>query len=1554
MLERKKTDNTAEPLTEQEKVISLFQFISEMNKLKQKTILNIENHPFYLKISEIHEDTDNIQIFYRDTYKEEIISQFNGILLSIHKPEYECCPEPYILFKDWLLPGWDNFRFPAEVKEYIELKEDDTQYFDNLFDYAENNKTRKEKGELEYFSDSEERVQSFEEWKKVRNEWVAAQRILQKTRALFSKLYNLYFELLREAETEEIIVANGFIYDLENRKINHPVLTRRVKLEYNPETNNIYILDTDISTELYSILFQNMDDINISVINKLREELFSHDYHPLDRNETPDYLKVLIHQLSSNSIFSENGVPQRWNRSARFLLCMDPCYIVRNRLDGTIKTIEQIIENINNTGEVPAPISNIVSGGEIEIAEDTGVVSVEEQLAAVGGESVDILLSKEANKEQLEIARRIENYNAVLVQGPPGTGKTHTIANLMGHFIAQGKSVLVTSHTKKALKVLKDKVAPGLQNLCVSILDDSNADMERSIDGITAQMAQHTSYEIKRELDMLSKQRQQVIEQLGDVRRKIFMMINQECTNIVYNGEGISPSKAAEFIVQNEKSLSYIPGKVRLNMPIPLTFDQLKNLYKSNEEITAADEDELSKGLPNPESILSPSDCSSMWNGMLAIKKQIEQLLEEKHWKMDVNSVDMHLLKIVRSYGELIISYSPEIESGIIELKHLVESLNSIKKWQCAVIVDGMKGGIYLKRWQMLVDQMNNTYAYADSLMEEQFGRGIHVTDYASLSNLKSVYSSLREQFIKNGKISKLARFLNKEYNLALSLVTFGGKELSSAEDCDIVLHLIELNEMRNQCAIYWDELFTSQDEIPKFNDFNSSRPEEQAKAYVIAIEKYLKWYEVEYPRIVAKLNELSISSDMLFDKDELDSEQTELEKIICISQNDIPSLCDLCIFMNRLTQYQKQLEQTKKILKSGRRIDSQICQELYDALTDRKIDVYAERFVTLTKVYDKYKLQTERIEMLNILDSVAPEWAEAIRLRSGIHGICSVPHDIEDAWKWKQYYGIIEEITAQPFHVLQEESKRLSKEYRIVTAKYAEKSGWYQLLRRTEADINMKQALQGWKMTMKRIGKGTGKKAPELRAKARELMIYCQKAVPGWIMPMNRALDSLDPKKNRFDIIIIDEASQSDISSLAILYMGKKLIIVGDDKQVSPLAVGIESEKLSAIEEMYIKDKIPNSHLYTAKTSIYDIAATTFQPLMLREHFRCVPDIIGFSNMLSYNYKIKPLREASSSSILPAVVNYRVFDGKRLGTIKSNVNEAKAIVALMRACMEQPEYENKTFGVISLLGDLQVKIIQQMIEQKIEAKNIISRNILCGNSANFQGDERDVIFLSLVDSGNENGTPIRLQSYGSDDAYRKRYNVAASRAKDQLWIVDSLDPANDLKPGDIRKTLIEYSMDPQASKIKHMEIEAHAESPFETAVASALTDRGYHLVQQWEVGAYRLDMVAVCGDKTVAIECDGERWHSGEDKIREDMERQTILERLGWHFIRIRGSEFYRNPEQSINRVVEELAQYDIFPEQVAEATIQENTSELLERVKKRAAILLLEDENKELQKYQ
>lgn len=1536
-------------LTEQSKAIALFQFIKELNKLKQKAILNVKDYLWSFALSNIPDDPDNITVFYRDRVEDES-ADVGSVLLSVHKPEFQSCPEPDEILVQWLKTGWDNYRLPVAVKDTLPIEgvRTDREMPQNPFDEQESAQlafgtdaiAEGEETQV-HFADDEQRVNAYNSWLELRSAWVEKQKITEKTRNLFTDLYRLYFELQRDSETMEIIAANGILCDRDKPDLCHPVLTHRVKLNYDADDNTVYIEDTNVSSELYSIAFQMMEDVNLSAINVLSNDLQKNDYHPLDRNDTPGFLKVLVHQLSSDSMFSEDGAPYGWRKSNRLLLYIAPCYIVRKRLDGTLRAIEQIIENVQETGEVPDPIGDIVSGGKIAIPEDDGKETVEEQLASVGGESVDILLSKEANKEQLEIAKRINYYNAVLVQGPPGTGKTHTIANLMGHFLAQGKSVLVTSHTIKALSVLKGKVAPGLQNLCVSILDDSNLDMERSIDGITDYMSKTTSNEVKREKDMLSVERKQIISSLAAIRRKIFAIISQESNCIVYNGEDISPSKAAEFVLDHAEDLSYIPGKVRQNYSLPLTFEQLVSLYRSNERLTAQDEQELESDIPNVSQILTPDEFARTWENYQSALRGLMSIEEENGWRI-TNLEDDRQVEFVCPFGTFTTSY-PEREA-VSDLKTYAVSFGKIEKWMKCAAVDGKNGGAFRQRWCTLIEQIQKTCAYAEGIVSEQFGLDIHFSNSKEKASLKDTLETLRGIFADKGKIPKLTMLMHKNYAAALEAVSINSKRLQSASDCDIILHCIEMESIRKKCEVYWDELLSVHD-VPKFIDLDTHNQERIASNWIPYIQKYLDWYFTDYQPLMYKMEACGFRADMIFCFSNLDSELTATDKILFAVEHYVPILCDACETIRKMEDQVLVIDSLKTVLTSGRCGNSRCCAAIMEAIVNGDVAAYSEAYAALDTMYAKYKLQSDRTKMLKTLEPVAPQWADAIRNRVGVHGKFTVPSTIEDAWKWKQLSGIIDEITTQPFRELQADSLRLSKEYRRTTALYAEKCGWYHLIKRTEADIDMKQALQGWKQTVKRIGKGTGKNAPTLKARARELMTKCQNAVPGWIMPINRALESLNPKQNRFDIIIIDEASQSDISSLAILYMGRKLIIVGDDKQVSPMAVGVEVDKMNALEQMYIKDKIPNSHLYNAKTSIYDIAATTFQPLMLREHFRCVPEIIGFSNMLSYDYKIKPLRDASNSNLLPAVVSYRVADGQREGRNKVNRNEARAIVALMRACMEQPEYKGKSIGVISLLGDEQVKVIQRIIEEKIDPKEIVLRNILCGNSANFQGDERDVIFLSVVDSGDGNG-PIRMQNFGTDDAYRKRYNVATSRARDQLWVVHSLDSANDLKPGDIRKTLIDYAVNPQDKELKRVAVEKEAESPFEAAVATTLVSRGYHLVQQWKVGAYRLDMVAVCGKKTVAIECDGERWHSGEAKIREDMERQTILERLGWRFIRIRGSEYFRDPEAAMNRVIKQLQDYGIEPEATATVTDESRNTELLSRVKNRAGIILYEED--------
>ena len=1503
-------------LTQQEKAVSLFEFIRELNKLKQKLVLNMHEHPLCRILSELPEDPEHIRLFHRDRV-EDPEPDLDSVLLSVRKPRFERCPEPGAVLDGWLVEGWENWEHAVQTHACLARAG-----------------AREEEDALEWFSDSPQRLEALDRWQALRDPWAQRQKLLAGTMELFTELYKRYFELERDPETLELIVANGVLLDKLNSGIRHPVLTKRVRLRFDPDENTIFVEEVDGQSELYSVVFQTMDDVNLSAVNQLQDDLRRHDYHPLDRNETPGFLKVLVHQLSSDSVFSGCGIPEGWKKQARLLMCLEPCLILRRRLDGTPKAIERIISHIQDTGFVPAPICDIVSGGRTEVPEDTAGQTLEQQLAAVGGEDPDIFLSKEANSEQLQIAKRIDRYNAVLVQGPPGTGKTHTIANLMGHFLAQGQNVLVTSHTPKALSVLKDKVPRGLQDLCVSVLEDSNADMERSIDGIAEYMSRTTSHELKRDMDLLAEERVHIMDQLARIRKKLFQLIHQECSSIVWQGEALSPTGAARFVLDRQAELHYIPGRVDDQLPLPLTRAELVELYRTNEELTETDERELAVELPRQEELLPPVELDKLLDSLHSAREVLRSLHKNESWAVwDYASEERLTFK--SSTGAFDMD-SPD-RAALELLRDTCAAFGQVQPWMKCAAVDGREDGPYRRRWETLVEQIRSTCAQSAAVTEERFGHDIE-TGGGTYETMKAPLEKLRDMFTEKKKVSRLALMFHKDCEKVMQTVTYDGHPLASAEECAAVLHLLELQESRRVCGRYWEELLVPHG-VAAFRELDHREPERTAQNWTAVIERCLNWYRDAYTPLRERLKAAQIPEQAVFRVTELDSRLTATDKILEAVSRDIPAICALALAVLDIRDYESRLDAARHALQSGGRVASTLCNQAADAIEAQDAARYADACGALERMCEKYALRQRRRELLSKLMTAAPQWAEDIRRRKGIHGRGLLPDSIGEAWKWKQLSQIVAGILAEPYTKLQSDSVTYSRRYREVTAAYAEKAAWYHLMRRTEGDVDMRQALLGWKQTIKKIGKGTGRNAPALKARARELMSRCQEAVPGWIMPISRALDNLDPRQNSFDIIIIDEASQSDVSSLAILYMGKKLIIVGDDKQVSPMAVGVEVDKMNALQQMYIQDKIPNSHLYDAKTSIYDIARTTFQPLMLREHFRCVPQIIGFSNMLSYDDQIKPLREAGSSRLLPAVVNYRVANGRREEKRKVNPAEADAIVALMQGCMREPEYDGKTFGVISLLGDDQVKLIQQKIELQLDARQILDRKILCGNASHFQGDERDVIFLSLVDSGTGEG-PLHMMGFGVDDSARKRYNVAASRARDQLWVVDSLDPANDLKPGDIRKTLIDYSLDPDARENKHRQAERRADSPFEAAVAGELLDRSYRLEQQRSVGAYRLDIVAVCGSRSVAIECDGERWHSGESRIREDMERQTILERLGWRFIRIRGSEYYRDPGACMERVCRELEESGIRPE--ARSPEPEAGTGLLSRVRAHAQAIL------------
>jgi very-short-patch-repair endonuclease len=134
---------------------------------------------------------------------------------------------------------------------------------------------------------------------------------------------------------------------------------------------------------------------------------------------------------------------------------------------------------------------------------------------------------------------------------------------------------------------------------------------------------------------------------------------------------------------------------------------------------------------------------------------------------------------------------------------------------------------------------------------------------------------------------------------------------------------------------------------------------------------------------------------------------------------------------------------------------------------------------------------------------------------------------------------------------------------------------------------------------------------------------------------------------------------------------------------------------------------------------------------------------------------------------------------------------------------------------------------------------------------------------------------------------------------------------------------------------------EAQIASPFEKLVLKRLVDAGYRVHPQWPVGSRRIDLVVEGKTRRLAVECDGERWHTPE-QLNSDLERQAMLERLGWMFVRIRGSVFYRVPDTAMIPVFTKLNELGIEPLGLGESQgATHDGVPLVERIRRNAQTL-------------
>ena len=435
-----------------------------------------------------------------------------------------------------------------------------------------------------------------------------------------------------------------------------------------------------------------------------------------------------------------------------------------------------------------------------------------------------------------------------------------------------------------------------------------------------------------------------------------------------------------------------------------------------------------------------------------------------------------------------------------------------------------------------------------------------------------------------------------------------------------------------------------------------------------------------------------------------------------------------------------------------------------------------------------------------------------------------------------------------------------------------------------------------------------------------------------------------------KFDLVVMDEASQiKPQDALGAVARGTQLVVVGDPKQLPPTSffdrlVDDDDEDPAAIEEA---------------ESILDTTLPMFPARRLRWHYRSQHEsLIAFSNHSFYESDLvlfpSPYKAADNYGVRYSKVPRGCFVNRR------NMEEARSISESVREHFRH--HPEESLGVVAMSAEQRLHIestIEALAKEDSVFQDWLEKDahreepFFIKNLENVQGDERDVIFISMTYGPREPDGRV-FQRFGpiNSDVGWRRLNVLFTRSRKRMHVFSSMGSEDIIATSSAKRgvqALRDFLRFCETGVLHVTERETGRgpDSDFEIAVMARLRDEGFECVPQVGVAGFFIDVAVVDpgnrGRYLMGIECDGATYHSAKSVRDRDRLRQTILERLGWRIRRIWSTDWFRNPRAELQPIIREL--HVLKTEQVEDYQLEvdpesDKTDQIIEEVKEQKAI--------------
>lgn len=439
----------------------------------------------------------------------------------------------------------------------------------------------------------------------------------------------------------------------------------------------------------------------------------------------------------------------------------------------------------------------------------------------------------------------------------------------------------------------------------------------------------------------------------------------------------------------------------------------------------------------------------------------------------------------------------------------------------------------------------------------------------------------------------------------------------------------------------------------------------------------------------------------------------------------------------------------------------------------------------------------------------------------------------------------------------------------------------------------------------------------------------------PCLMMSPTTVAQLLNPEIFHFDVIIFDEASQLTTEDcIGSIIRGNRLIVAGDTKQLPPTSFFRTVTEPS--EEEIHDDDVEDTR--EDLDSILDECTTSgFPQCMLKWHYRSKHEhLIAFSNKHLYKelYTFPNCVENSDT------LGVKFYYHENTTLTKENARLQEAQLVAKAVLNHAKKFPHLSLGVATLNIN-QKGLIENEIEKLRQEDNSCEdffsdskqEYFFVKNLESIQGDERDVIMISVGFFKNQNG--VLSMNFGpiNQDGGERRLNVLITRARYKLEIfsaIKSIDfnmDKTDKRGVELLQKYLDFAEKGEISLIQNTttEIDDSFDSEFEESVCRVLRENGLSVKSQVGCSGYKIDLAIRDknnpGQFILGIECDGAAYHSSATARDRDRLRQEVLENLGWKIYRIWSTDWFKNPQKETQDLLAHIKKLEVKSELLIEA---------------------------------